>query len=102
YADDVSFVLTPASGSPVRTITYDQITSLPSDNPLDGNSSFNVLSASGNRAVFRTSTPAGDRIYTVNGDGTGLTLIDPDHEIVGPLRLDISADGSVVLEPFAP
>ena len=49
YADDVSFVLTPKSASPVRTITYDQITALSSSTPVI-DSFLNVLSANGNRA----------------------------------------------------
>jgi hypothetical protein len=84
--------------STIRTITYDQITNLPSSVQLNNGS--DVLSADGNRAVFQTSGPSGDQIYTLNSDGTGLTLVDPhpnppvsSHEI-----LDISADGSVVLE----
>ncbi len=76
----------------VRTITYDQITSLPGGNAVNGGA---LLSADGNRAVFATAPPGGGTdVYTVRSDGTGLTLVDPN----GGTDLDISADGSVILE----
>jgi Tol biopolymer transport system component len=86
--------------STVRTITYDQITALPSSTVLNGDSPFNVLSANGNRAVFQTSGPSGDQIYTVKSDGSGLTLVDPNtnNSVGGHEVLDISANGAVVLE----
>jgi len=83
------------------TITYNQITALPSTISLDGDAPFNVLSADGNRAVFQASDPSGvPQVYTINSDGSGLTLVDPNAK--GQLQqLDISADGSVVLEQIA-
>jgi hypothetical protein len=75
----------------VRTITYDQITSLSGNNTPNGGA--NILSADGNRAVFAANSGA---VYTVKSDGTGLTLVDPN----GGADLDISADGSVILERF--
>jgi hypothetical protein len=87
--------------STVRTITYDQITSLPSSNLLDYNNVYNVLSANGNRAVFQSNDPAtGDKIYTIDIDSRALTLIDPNpnQAVGGHERMDISADGKVVLD----
>ena len=84
----------------VHTITYNEITALPSATSLNGNAPFNVLSADGNRAVFRASDTSGDLVYTVNSDGSGQTLVDPNPN--GEFQLsDISADGSVVLEQIA-
>jgi hypothetical protein len=85
--------------STIRTITYDQITSLPSSTPLNGDFQYNVLSAKGNRAVFAVGPGGGiDDIYTVNSDGSGLTQVDSK---IGISALNISADGSVVLEQVA-
>jgi hypothetical protein len=82
-------VLTIGGTGVVRTITYDQITALTGSNTP--NAGATILSAHGNRAVFAANSGA---VYTVNSDGTGLTLVDPS----GGADLDISADGSVVLE----
>jgi hypothetical protein len=44
--------------STVRTITYDQITALPSNNLLNGGNEYDVLCANGNRAVFQSHDSA--------------------------------------------
>ena len=74
--------------STVRTIVYNQITA---GNTLNGVGA-PLLSANGNRAVFVSNN--GASIYTVNSDGSGLTKVDPTAN----LPLDISANGSVVLD----
>jgi hypothetical protein len=84
-----SAVLTINGTRVVRTITYDQLTSLTGNNTPNGGA--NILSADGNRAVFAANSGA---VYTINSDGSGLTLVDPN----GSTELDISTDGSVVLE----
>jgi Tol biopolymer transport system component len=83
--------------STLRTITYDQITSLSSSAPLNTNA-HNLLDANGNRAVFSTYNNGVTQVFTINSDGSGLTLVDPDNGSNGRATLDLSADGSVVLE----
>jgi hypothetical protein len=78
--------------STIRTITYDQITTQPSSLQINGDAPYNVLSADGSRAVFSAGSPG--HVYTVRSDGSGQTLIDSNASDL----LDISADGSVVLE----
>jgi hypothetical protein len=82
----------------VNTITYNQITSLDSSTgPLNATPD-TLLDANGNRAVFETYSNGVTKVFTVNSDGTGLTLVDPNNGSNGHDALDISADGSVVLE----
>ncbi len=80
----------------VHTITYNQIGTLPSNQALNADSPYNILSANGNRAVIETTGPGGTQIDTINSDGSGLTTVDSNPGTVD--QLDISADGSVVLE----
>jgi hypothetical protein len=78
--------------STLRTITYDQITSQPGSAEINGTAPYNVLSSNGNKAVFSAGFPG--QVYTINADGSGQTLVDSNGSNV----LDLSADGSVVLE----
>ncbi len=80
--------------STVRTIVYDQITSLASSNPLNADAPYNLLDANGNRAVFSTNISGVTKVYTINSDGSDQTLVDAN----GSATLDLSADGSVILE----
>src|SRR5258708_19118966 len=77
--------------STVRTITYNQITTL-ADNSLNINTLGNRISANGNKAVFTTGFPG--TVYTINTDGSGLTVVDP----AGDPDVDISANDGLVLE----
>src|SRR5690348_6097080 len=81
--------------STLRTITYNQLTAF-SDNGLYYDQVTSRICANGNKAVFSTSDGVSIKVYTINTDGTtGPTLVDPD---AGTNNVDISADGSVVLE----
>ena len=84
-------VLTIHSPLVVHTITYNQITSVTGNACLVQFSTEPVLSANGNCAVFDTT---GGQTYTVNSDGSGLTLVDPHEDS----NLAISANGAVVLD----
>ena len=82
------------------TIVYNQITSLPSSNPLNADAPFNLLDANGDRVVFNTYINGVNPVYTINADGTNQIQIDPNawSNGNGLSDLDISANGQLVLE----
>jgi hypothetical protein len=88
--------------SVVRTLVYNEITSLSRN---FGNMNVNLgprLSASGNRAVFYDAPgPEANRtndIYVINSDGTGQTLVDSYlQDCFCGAQADISGDGSKVI-----
>jgi hypothetical protein len=95
YADDVSLVLTPQTASPVRTLVYNQITSVDMSDSHDYK-----LSANGSRAVYtqRTYTPYTGHLYVVDADGAGApreVASIPTYN--GYFGADISADGHWVI-----
>src|SRR5438876_1044864 len=70
-----------------------QLTTLPT-NILNFNDITNRISADGSKALFTTGEAGVNKVYTINTDGTGQTLVDP----AGTTDVDISANGGVVLE----
>ncbi len=83
----------------VRTLTYDQLTSIGSGATLGATvtaSEYTTMSADGSRAALSTQTSTGFQVYTIKTDGTGLTLIDSGpFGFGGGFRL--SANGNVIL-----
>ena len=92
-----ALALTPARGQTVlRTQVYHQVTAF-TNQSVNNNGHDIALSGDGRKIAFGIYQAGSNLTYTVNFDGTALTLVNMSRENDVPQTVNISDDGAVVM-----